>query len=350
MTGKEFNNLPEIKEPKWCGLTKIQWLIVSLSLIGILLNMITVVAVYYGCGRNMKPQVVKSIAPPSTQQRQLEIDSELDQINGRSADEEVTTTICPPPKITTCLPQESCKDLPVCKSDKALDPCNCVVPPDRVLCPTSSNIAPLSILAMEGRRPFDLLRGLAANSPFDPDKTVYKVRSYERLQAAMNLMENYYEPYYEMFTRRKCDGEDLPSYFSPGDERRICPLCRNRYNYWKCIYENILTSPGDRNQQTLARIPVGTNERFNGKSFLSSVRGIWGGSDPQYMQLADYTTSNFIANRNAMTLIANIPGTNATTKCIPCDTDILRHGNCLVDKSINMPNWIWNPNIQHAEA
>ena len=354
MTGKEYNNLPEIKEPKWYGLTKMQWIIVSLVFLGILLNIITGLAVYYGLG-SRKPTVVLAINTTATSPkpkqliRQLEINTDSDQIQGRSANPEEKTN-CPKTD-TACTPQKDCgagaKVPPFCSNPDptlTLPPCDCA--PSPVVCPTTPRSIPaMSPQGMAGERPFDLLRGEPKNTGLKPIVN-YPARSYERLQVAINLMDNYYEPYYDMFTRRKC-GFKIDS-----DQRRICPLCQDRYSYLRCIYDNDLVNQG-HNQTQLNPMSQGTYQSINSKAYKSSVDNKWGvkllwpnekTDNQNYLQLSDYSTSQFIANRNAMTLNAHYPGSSTKgdyPKCIPCNVDIGKHGNCIVKPGNNEASFNW---------
>ena len=338
MTGKEYNNLPEITEPKCYGLTKKQWIIVSLVLLGILLNIITGLTVYYVFGRNsMKPKsVVTRVFSQVSSPQQRQIDTEFDQISGRSANEEdVTTTACPPVKEPECTEPDCPLNLPPCKDD-SLPPCDCVVPPGSVVCPTTPrSMDRMTAQQMVNKRPLDLLRGLPPNSPFDSNKTVYTVKSYERLHVIMDLMENYYEPYYEMFTRRKCDG---PMLNSPADERRICPMCSDRYDYLQCLHNHYLIQQFDNIQTTLKEIPEASSVNWNKNAYESSRKGNWGGKSD--LQPTDYNMTQFFANRNAMTLIVHPPGTNSgLERCIPCNTDFVNHANCIVEAGNDKPSW-----------
>ena len=150
-----------------------------------------------------------------------------------------------------------------------------------------------------------------------------------------------------MFTRRKCDG----GLNSQADERRICPLCNDRYQYLQCIYDNYLTDAGDKRQQILQLVPEGSSTNWNTKAYKSSIEGKWGDKEKNYLQASDYGMTNFLANQNAMTLVFHVPGSNLPLeKCIPCNRNITLHAGCMVQKGKNFPNWIWNPNIQYAQA
>ena len=356
MTGKEYNNLPEIKEPKWYGLTKKQWIIVSLIFLGILLNIIAVLTVYYGFGRNkVSPKSIDFVIDiPTGKSTPLQREAEpyADQIEGRSANPEVT--ICP---ITTdtCPVQEKCTvdgtTKPPCTPIPESAPCPCQCQCTK--CPEKPAILnPMSVRDMAYQRPFDLLRGEPKDTTALKESVKYPLRSYERLQVAMDLMKNFYEPYYQMFTRRSC-GLDA-------DERRICPMCRNRYNYLNCIYDYYLVGQGDKDKQNLVP-PQGQGSDqldFNRHALKSSLENKWAVMtgllnkvpDDRYLQPGDYNKANFLANRNAMTMIYHVPGRNQTDypRCIPCNTNIQRHAECLVERGANKPNWNWQVGIQYA--
>ena len=311
-------------------------------------------AVYYGLG-SRKPTVVLAINTTATSPkpkqliRQLEINTDSDQIQGRSANPEEKTN-CPKTD-TACTPQKDCgagaKVPPFCSNPDptlTLPPCDCA--PSPVVCPTTPRSIPaMSPQGMAGERPFDLLRGEPKNTGLKPIVN-YPARSYERLQVAINLMDNYYEPYYDMFTRRKC-GFKIDS-----DQRRICPLCQDRYSYLRCIYDNDLVNQG-HNQTQLNPMSQGTYQSINSKAYKSSVDNKWGvkllwpnekTDNQNYLQLSDYSTSQFIANRNAMTLNAHYPGSSTKgdyPKCIPCNVDIGKHGNCIVKPGNNEASFNW---------
>ena len=129
---------------------------------------------------------------------------------------EQSAQLCP----TKCPLQKVCMGKPYCKN---LQPCDCVVPPGRVKCPTEPSTLP--IMADNKRPAFDIIS----------DENFQASSSWKVI---MDIMENHYKPYYEKQTSRESDGDDPPMYF-PGDEQQLCPITRKPYDFLKCITNNI---------------------------------------------------------------------------------------------------------------
>ena len=361
MARKEFNNLPEIKDSKWYGLTKKQWIwtVISLVFIGILLNIITVLTVYYGfCGETPTIHVHEMLIPVNRTEARQNPDnlnqnrSALSMIKGRNANataERINNTTdapCPtqPPAIN-CSPQPICKEglPPTCPPTKLCDCPTCVT---CHVC-TTTTIPPIFHTMLEkeivGMRPFDLLRGEPPGTHFSPNAK-YGVGSYERLQVAMNLMENFFERYYKLLTKRSCTN----------DMRRICLPCRNRYQYLGCIYNGHLAGQAEEGDK-LGPYANNTMQKWiNMKTYSTSFSGKWGKDFWNRLSVKDFYNIGYFDFKNSMTLMTH--PTHATNPrdgvlCTPCDDGrgLSSYAACLANKEKNKPDWHWENHTLYAQ-
>ena len=357
MVRKEFNNLPEIKDSKWYGLTKRQWIwtVISLVFIGILLNIITVLTVYYGfCGETPTIHVHEMLIPVNRTEARQNPDnlnqnrSALSMIKGRNANataERINNTTdapCPtqPPAIN-CSPQPICKEglPPTCPPTKLCDCPTCVT---CHVC-TTTTIPPILPTMLEkemvGMRPFDLLRGEPPGTPFSPNAK-YGVGSYERLQVAMDLMENFFEKYYQILTLRSCTN----------DVRRICLPCRNRYQYLDCIYNGHLVGQAEEGE---ILVPYEDLEYlFNAYTLITSETGRWGKDFT--LSVKHFYDIGYFDFKKSMTLLTH--PTHSTNPrdvvfCTPCDDGrgLSSYATCLANKEENKPDWHWDNHTLYAQ-
>lgn len=182
--------------------------------------------------------------------------------------------------------------------------------------------------------------------------TRYPKKSYERLQVAIQVMEYSLEWWVNAFTLRNCRH----------DNKRICTVCKDRYQYLRCIVENDLHSNKEipketrfdhKNQQYLDETSNNGNrmyafmdrlDRDNSRQWFPEDvrrRALHSAKEEQFNK---YTESDvekwkwglrheeyvpFQINQRALSFWIDKPGTPNRRSCTPCEgTSPLVHMNC----------------------
>ena len=331
---KEFNNLPEAGWT-WKGYTKKQ-LIISVLVLYVILMISTGLVIHYGfCqGHSTKSTTAVSV---SLQRSTLDVIS-------RSAK-------CPVPANCPLVPE--C-EIPMCPGEVLALPQYCVTTPEPpcttslpcitecgttcapIITGTTTTDPPSITLTMDQMTKTETLALIRSNP----------VQSYARLQVIIHLMENWFERYHTIYTRRSCgfaanaiynpqpQPAPAPCDFRQCDSRRICPLCNDRYDYLRCVFLHPVDKAKDPKKNKLISIPSNANQIFNGKAFFSSYDGKFEDkltADPKYLSYADYTES---LNHNMQGAMSFTFGTGPKPPaCTPCDGEVAKtHMQCITHR------------------
>jgi len=140
----------------------------------------------------------------------------------------------------------------------------------------------------------------------------YPAELYGRLQTAIEFMK-WFEDYYKIYTRRNCNG----------DHKRICVMCANRYDYFRCIFRNNFTAQGASSNHMLTAIPQTLAKEYNDRAHARTLR-----------QKEDYDHSLYNNMQGALAL--NYQGGG----CVACrGEDAPRHLTCVQDERDPYPEW-----------
>ena len=312
---KEFNNLPEAGWT-WKGYTKKQ-LIISVLVLYVILMISTGLVIHYGfCqGHSTKSTTAVSV---SLQRSTLDVIS-------RSAK-------CPVPANCPLVPE--C-EIPMCPGEVLALPQYCVTTPEPpcttslpcitecgttcapIITGTTTTDPPSITLTMDQMTKTETLALIRSNP----------VQSYARLQVIIHLMENWFERYHTIYTRRSC-GYDV---------RRICPLCLDRYPYLRCVFIHDVNRGLSANAKILKPFPANADKDINERGYYTAYRGTY--DTGATLRGQDYT--DFYNNmQGAMAF-----GFSSSGSCIPCDGENARqHMLCISDQTNANTNAAW-PNV-----
>lgn len=304
---KNVTKQPENKKTTGCKISKglINFLI--FLLVGIILMVATGLAVYFvfcvdpdtnskdstvNITTTVPPTTCPTVRPPSyCPTRPVCIDPPL----------------CPVPTAVTCRPRPTTACLPC----PTYAPCN--APNCAITCPTTTTTTtttPKPIVLTESElysvQSLDLVRR-------------YPVRSYERLQVLIQMLEAGSEYYARAFTSRSCHK----------DYKFVCKYCTDRYEWLRCVFNNDVQGYAWPNQKFLVKEPNGFPKEFRSRAFESSrVAQFNKGAN----QLGDAQYLNRWINHEAMALWYEKVGDKVTKHCTAClaNEKHLEHLECIV--------------------
>ena len=310
---KEFNNLPEITVRKWMGLTKKQWIKVIWFLVySLFLILSTALIVYYAfCQGDPTVSLPANVAAKTT-----------NMARARNCPLPVVCSSrpkCPEPPLCPLPPAQYCPTTPApcCSPCASIPPC---VPQCRRTCApaTTTTVPPNIVLTLDQITGDDALNVIVHHN----------VRTYARLQAAINLMENWFEKYHNIYTRRSC--VDTPKGQVP--RRQLCPLCTDRYQYLRCIFLHDVNRAKDTSNRKLKAIPAGALEDISKRAYQSS-------KDSNFIDLSEEFQTKYLSGVQYTQFKNNMKGAmsflfNENDYCTPCATeDSKEHMKCIANKS-----------------
>ena len=338
---KEFNNLPEA-EWTWKGYTKKQ-LIISVLVLYVILMISTGLVVHYGFCQGHS---TKSAANLNTQRSAFAVARSQHNLTFErdatwhcpvpancSSVRDCERPLCPGEVLLPLQPCPTTPEPPCTQSPPCIQQCGTTCAPTGMTRTTEPPNITLTIDDMTRTETVELIK----RNP---------VQSFARLQVIINLMENWFERYHTIYTRRSCgfaanaiynpqpQPAPAPCDFRQCDSRRICPLCNDRYDYLRCVFLHPVDKAKDPKKNKLISIPSNANQIFNGKAFFSSYDGKFEDkltADPKYLSYADYTES---LNHNMQGAMSFTFGTGPKPPaCTPCDGEVAKtHMQCITHR------------------
>lgn len=299
---------PNVNKSAGCKLSKGQINFLIFLLVAIILMVASGLAVYYVfCIPPNNSEVVNttSVTAPTT----TACPTVRPPSNCPTRPVCVNPPLCPLPTAVPCPPRPT----PACLPCPTYPPCN--APNCAVTCP------PIIITTTTTARPIVLTENeLYTNRALDLIRR-YPVRSFERLQAAIQVLEAGSEYYFRTFTSRNCHK----------DYKRVCKVCTDRYVWLRCVFNNNVTGHVLSTSYTnyvLVKEHHTFPKDFRSRAFESARVSQYNGGT---YQLEDAQYNNRWSNHEAMALTYDEPN-GRKGQCTSCEADMRHRFNmeCIV--------------------